>query len=335
MKASKIIARKFIFPTIIKTGLEKKWRNNNNNYILNILYHGVVSEDSSYFSPRHITKELFERHLKYFVKEFDIISLPEAFDIYRNKKTIKRKAITISFDDGYKNNLNIALPLLEKYNIKTTFFISSVLTKEMELRTLWADVIACLRFSYKNKNIEIGNYRFNNFIEESSNMSIENFLKTRDTDMRDELLELLIKKYNIQNLIKQLPNEIWEFLNKEEFQKLASSNIVDIGSHGNLHYNLGNIKIEDARNDMNISKKLLEGLIDKKIDMIAYPDGSYTQNVLDVASELGYDKQLAVDYRLKNDVDDKRLLPRLGVSSTTTYESNIFYINKAFQTKGF
>jgi len=335
MKASKLIARKFIFPTIIKAGLEKKWRNRTNNSILNILYHGVVSKDSSYFSPRHINKELFEKHLKYFIKEFDIISLPEAFDYYRNKKTLKRKTLTISFDDGYKNNFNIALPLLEKYNIKTTFFISSILTQEMDVRTLWSDIIACLKYFHKKEIIEIGNYRFNNFIEESSNVSIEDFIKTRDANIRDEIINQLIKKYNIQTLIKQLPSEIWELLNKHELQKLSSSKLVDIGSHGHLHYNLGDIKIEDAKKDMKTSKILLEDAINKKIDMIAYPDNSYTQNVKEAASEMELDKQLAVEYKLNNDFNDNLLLARHGVSCTTTYESNIFFINKAFQTRGF
>ena len=37
-----------------------------------------------------------------------------------------KKTITISFDDGFANNLNVALPILEKYDIPVTFFVSGI-----------------------------------------------------------------------------------------------------------------------------------------------------------------------------------------------------------------
>ena len=41
------------------------------------------------------------------------------------EKQLKKKYVTISFDDGFINNLTNALPLLEKYNVPATFFIST------------------------------------------------------------------------------------------------------------------------------------------------------------------------------------------------------------------
>ena len=335
MELTKIIARNFVFPTIINTGLEKYWRNKTNNTILNILYHGVVSKNSNYFSPRHIVKEQFEKQLQYLKKEFDIISLPEAFDCYRNKKVLKRKTITVSFDDGYKNNLNIALPLLEKYDIKTTFFICSILTQEMEVRTLWTDIIAYLKYFHSNEIIEIENNRFINFIEEKSKISLPDFVNSKDSASLLEIINYLVKKFEIKTKINQLPSEIWEMMNLEDLKKLSQSKIVDIGSHGHLHYNLGNIKLKDAKEDIGTSKVLLEKSLNKKIDMIAYPFGGYSKEVMDIVSQEGIDKQLAVDYKHSDDADDKRILPRKGISCTTTYGSNIFFINKAFIKNGF
>jgi peptidoglycan/xylan/chitin deacetylase (PgdA/CDA1 family) len=335
MKFSKQIARRILFPAIVNSGLEKRWRNKSEKSILNIIYHGVVSENSSYFSPRHIDKEQFEKHLKYFSKEFDIISLNEAFEYNINNRIPKRKTITISFDDGYKNNLDIALPLLEKYNVKTTFFISSILTQEMEIRTIWADIIACLKYFYQDEIIEIENCRFINFIDQSTKISLQDFFKTRDVKTRDSLLDQFIKKYDLVAKFKQLPDEIWQLMNTEQLKTLSQSKIVDIGSHGHLHYNLGDIDLKDAVNDIATSKELLEQTLSSEIDMIAYPDNSYTLEVKNKASELGLNKQLAVSYNFQEDFNDIRILPRQGVSCTTTYESNIFFINKAFQTTAF
>jgi len=335
MKFSKQIARKILFPTIVNLGLEKRWRNKSEKSIMNIIYHGVVSEDSSYFSPRHIAKEQFEKHLKYYSREFDIISLNEAFNHYKNNIIPKRKTITISFDDGYKNNLDIALPLLEKYNIKTTFFISSILTQEMEIRTLWPDIVACLFFFHNKDIIELDNHRFTDFKEETSKVTLSDFIKTRDVAVRTEILKQLIAKYDLHKKLQQLSPEIWELMNINEVRKLSQSKLVNIGSHGHLHYNLGDIGLEDAVTDMATSKELLEQTLSSKMDMIAYPDNSYSLEVKNKASELGFNKQLAVSYNFQEDIKDSRILPRQGVSCTTTYESNIFFINKAFQTRAF
>jgi hypothetical protein len=51
------------------------------------MYHGVVLKNSDFFSPRHITIDQFERHLVYFRREFDIISIPEAFKYKKSGNT--------------------------------------------------------------------------------------------------------------------------------------------------------------------------------------------------------------------------------------------------------
>jgi peptidoglycan/xylan/chitin deacetylase (PgdA/CDA1 family) len=335
MKISKQIARKFVFPTLINLNLEKGFRHFTNNSILNILYHGVVPQNSSYFSPRHISSEQFEKHLLYFIKEFEIISLPKAFELYRNQVKIKRKALTISFDDGYKNNLIFALPILEKYNIKTTFFISGVCAEEMELRALWTDEIACLMYFFKDEIIEIENFRFVNSYDSFAKLSFSDYLKSLAPQNRKRIMSVLITKYKLHEKLKQIPSELWELMNRKDIQTLSESNITDIGSHGYSHFNLGNIGKSEANSEMKKSKELLEGLINKEIDMIAYPDGSYTSEVKDQAEVLGYDKQLAVNYKLNDDVMDKRILNRHGLSSTTTFESNMFFLSKSFLTKGY
>ncbi|NQV02516.1 MAG: hypothetical protein HQ542_07720, partial [Bacteroidia bacterium] len=87
--------------------------------------------------------------------------------------------------------------------------------------------------------------------------------------------------------------------------------------------------------ELNTSKALLEETTQKDITMIAYPDGSYSSEVKDLAEQSGYDNQLAVKYRCTDDLTDSRILPRFGIAVTTTFESNMFFINKAFNTLGF
>ena len=147
MKVLKEINRKILSPLLMNLNGDRIIRSFSSGSILNIMYHGVTTENSNYFSPRHISANQFEKHLRYYSKEFDVISILEAFEYLKNNNKPKRKSITISFDDGYRNNLYTALPLLEKYNMKATFFVSGICTEEMQIRALWPDIISYLNYS--------------------------------------------------------------------------------------------------------------------------------------------------------------------------------------------
>ena len=293
----KKIARTLIFPPIVNLGFEKFWRNRAEHSILNIMYHGVVSENSNYFFPLHIVAEQFEKHLQYLSREFEIISVSEAFELYKNNIKPKRKKITISFDDGYKNNLDVALPLLEKYNTRATIFVSTVCTEKRDPPILWAHAIACLNFFFENEVVKIGNLSFKNLIEISSKIHLMDFLKHQSPSNRDKIVDRLLADFDLQNRFQEIPKEVWALMTNEELQKLAESPLVDIGSHGHLHYNLGNIDIADACADMEKSKILLEIAINKDINIIAYPDGSYSKS--GTIFKGGGTEQLKVEVQVK------------------------------------
>jgi peptidoglycan/xylan/chitin deacetylase (PgdA/CDA1 family) len=334
MSLSKKIARNLVFPALMKLKIDLLLQKLSRKSVLNVMYHGVVKENSNYFSPRHITADQFEKQLKYISKNFNVISLKEAIEIKKNKIKQKTKTLTISFDDGYLNNLTTALPLLEKYNLKTSFFISSILTTEMEIRTLWSDIIAAINYFYKNETIKVGNYQFKNLIEINTRIHLADFIKKSDATERDNLLKSLIETYDLKKKLNSIPDEVWKLMNKEDLQKFAESPIVEIGSHGHLHYNLALINTGDAINDMKKSKDLLESTLNQEIDMIAYPDGNYSEEIKDLAFKLGFRYQIAVNYLSTNDIKDSRIINRHGISSTTTFESNMINLSNSFKNKG-
>ncbi len=334
MSLGKKIARNIVYPAMMKLKFDAYFRSKSDNMLLNLMYHGVVKTDSTFFSPRHLIESQFEKQIKYISSEFDIITVAEAFEVIKNNKPLKRKTVTITFDDGYLNNLTTALPILEHYNAQTSFFISTATFNNSFPNALWSDIIAVLLYFYKDKPVQIDSYIFNNGYCPELNINLFDYIKTRDCNSRDQILYNLIEQYQLNEWLLKLEPEIWQLLNQDELRKLSGSKIASIGSHGHQHYNLGNITIEDAISDMSTSIKLLENCINKKIDMIAFPDGSYTENVKNEAEKLGLIYQMAVNYKLEGDAKDNRITNRHGISSTTTYESNIINLNMAFKSKG-
>ncbi|SDF68630.1 polysaccharide deacetylase family protein [Sporolituus thermophilus] len=66
----------------------------------------------------------FEEQMRYLAREgYTAISLAELLDGLAGKRALPAKPIVITFDDGYRDNYTVALPILEKYNFKATVFV--------------------------------------------------------------------------------------------------------------------------------------------------------------------------------------------------------------------
>lgn len=90
-----------------------------------LLYHRIatVSNDPLMLC---VSEKCFEEHLIFLKKHYNIIKLTELSERLLQNKLVGNEA-AITFDDGYKDNLTNALPLLEKYNVPATIFITTSL----------------------------------------------------------------------------------------------------------------------------------------------------------------------------------------------------------------
>lgn len=88
-----------------------------------LLYHRI-SQISSDPVMLCVTPECFEKHLQFLKKKYKILPLSELSKRLVDR-TLKGDEVAITFDDGYRDNLINALPLLEKYDIPATIFITT------------------------------------------------------------------------------------------------------------------------------------------------------------------------------------------------------------------
>jgi len=84
-----------------------------------LLYH-AVSEDRNFpaSAGTNVTPENFERQMEFLNWSFKIISLEQMLEAK------SRRTVTITFDDGYADNYTAAYPIIQKYRVPVTFFLS-------------------------------------------------------------------------------------------------------------------------------------------------------------------------------------------------------------------
>jgi peptidoglycan/xylan/chitin deacetylase (PgdA/CDA1 family) len=327
-------ARHSIIPTLRKLKIDNVINKVLGKNILQITYHGVSNDDLTMYSPRHIQSNLFEQQIKYFKQNFDIVSVKEAFELRNKKNDLKTKYLAISFDDGYLNNYTTMWPIIEQFKVPVTIFVCGSNLLAVDRPYLWPEFAENFIKNNRNLSFKFKSYNFEKLIDQSTNLDFFNWIKRQSFATRNEIFEFIEDRYKVSEKIYQTPKDVWQLMSPSQLIEISKSPLIEIGAHGHHHLNLSELAIKEVQSDLYHAKNTIQDLLGKNIDMLAYPDGSYNESVIEIARHLGYKYQLAVNYNQRSDKYILDLMNRHGVSSTTTLDSTLFFANLAFITKG-
>lgn len=108
-----------------------------------LMYHHVEPQELAIKNKRtglNVEPEMFEKQMKYLVdKGYQVIQPQELNNFFDNNTPIPKKSVVITFDDGYVDNGDLALPILQKYNLRATIFLATGLMENFNYLT-WAKI---------------------------------------------------------------------------------------------------------------------------------------------------------------------------------------------------
>jgi len=252
------------------------------NSLMVFLFHGLFKNEEekalNIVDPQPwITIDQFNQFINYFINNnYNFIS-PN--DILQGLDK-NNKYIMITFDDGYYNNIS-TLPILKKYKIPALFFPSTNHIKNK--KCFWWDVLYRERFKTGKTLKEI--IREQNKLKLKTNEEIEKYL-----------IKLFGKKSlkPIGNIDR--PFTLFELVN------FSKEKYVFIGNHTSNHAILTNYSKEEINNQiMNAQDEILK-ITGKNPTAISYPNGNYSDNIIEISKENGIKLGFTVDYK-------KNLLP--------------------------
>lgn len=281
-----------------------------------LAYHGIAPLLYPPMNFRHISPDVFEKHLIFLKKNTHIISVE---DFFQMKFIPGKKNIAITLDDGYMNNYKYAAPLLEKYQIPATIYITGI--NQTNYRILWPDLHDLLAYQdieyYDFDDIRF--YKKGTFYKpliSDNDLNLGEYLKEKSFE---EKMTIFDNSRAIQKIINNNQLEdYWRLMSDNEISQIAETGLITIGSHGFFHNNLGYINTEEAKLELINSKNYLENITNIEVTSVAYPDGSYSREVIDAAEEAGFLHQLAVKYLFEEDRNDNRILDRIGLNQYET-----------------
>jgi peptidoglycan/xylan/chitin deacetylase (PgdA/CDA1 family) len=241
-----------------------------------LLYHRVInlSQDPQLLavSPDH-----FYKQVKYLKEHFELLRVADFCEAIIKKNKLPRKAILLTFDDGYADNFQFALPVLESLNTQALFYISTAkigTSSEM----WWDDLERILVFSLNlpqqlKLEIKQREYVFNTQTEKSRKATYESLhrlLKYSSVSEREKAISELHHWAGVDAAGR--PGHF--LMTQEEVKRMSSSASAVIGAHTHNHPALAVLNYEEQLAEMLQSKKLLEDLTGQEIVHFSYPYGS-------------------------------------------------------------
>ena len=294
-----------------------------------LTYHRIAqaSADRFYDPVISATPDAFRAQIEWLQNRFRLLTLDDLDRLIQNGRQWREPAALITFDDGYRDNFEVAAPILRELKAPATFFIPTGFLETPRLP--WWDFVAYVIKQTRVKQLSLDRSERTDLspisidLESGSRRAaiaaiIGEFLRNAIADERWFLLHLASRaEVNVMN--EDLSREL--FMGWDDVKQLADADpFFSIGSHAHSHAQLAGLDDESQRRELAISRQILEGRLGRQVHAIAYPfgwEGTYNSVTKEVAKQTGYRQafcsQLGVNRRSGLDTYAIR---RLGVGST-------------------
>jgi peptidoglycan/xylan/chitin deacetylase (PgdA/CDA1 family) len=256
-----------------------------------LAYHSVSNPSPYRRATIAVRPDLFDRQMAYLAAHYRVLTLDEVVERIAVDQRFPHKAVAITFDDGYLDNYEIALPILRKHGLTATFFLST--GPVLQGDAFWVGwlhtAITCTRrlpLLIARLGIEFephGNTRENVHVAIAARLN-----RCGARERRSIYAE-------IDNILDDVPSirRPSEFMMRAEHVRELSRAGMLIGSHTVSHPILSEIGEGEALSELLCSKRDLEGVIDKRVDHLAYPNGpgvtlNFNGTVRRLARHAGY-----------------------------------------------
>lgn len=288
-----------------------------------LMYHRVCPDQARFrtmargFAPNRdlsVSVSAFDEQMAFVAQHYNCLSLPEAVE-HLVRGTMPERSLIVTFDDGYLDNLTLALPILRKHAVPATIYIATGFIDQpsppwwYELEQLIAATDG-LHVHWRDQDLHFS--------------TIDATAKRHAYDILNPMLKGMepAEQARFMGLLRQGADKCnehdVELMNRQQLSELASDELITIGAHTHHHLALSSLNPIRLRHEMTRSKALLEDWLDQPIEHLAYPFGGQAQassREFRAADELGFASAVTTRLGHFQDFHKNHLmaLPRIGI----------------------
>jgi peptidoglycan/xylan/chitin deacetylase (PgdA/CDA1 family) len=285
-------------PGLKRLRLSARWlRSRLTHGALILGYHRIAETSSDPFSLA-VSPEYFADQLACIRTHATPMSLRTLVHALKDGK-VPRRAVVLTFDDGYADNLYAAKPLLERYEVPATVFVA---TGYLGVQ-FWWDELARIVLTAKTLPEHFSVKLNGNVCEWRLLPTRHHRFRPTDSARRKRVLS------SLQRALECLPendrrqalehiramagalsetHSVQRALSPEEVLHLAHGNLLEVGAHTVSHPILATLPLSTQKSEILQSKNYLEELLDQPVTSFSYPHGSFSGATVTAVRETGY-----------------------------------------------
>lgn len=279
-----------------------------------LTYHRVLpmKEIERYpFRAMAMRRDLFEAQIAHLARGYTVLALPDAVRLLHAGR-LPRRAVAITFDDGYRDNYTHAWPILTKYEVPATFFVVTG-ALDRNVRLWWDDVEGRLERLRERTPSDAGElpgwlgpiYRDLRAGRDLRVITQEvvRFLNDLPQEERLQALGVLRACGN-----GEAPEDVERMMTWEHVREMSGSGML-FGAHTVTHAFLDELDDEGTRQEIEGSVARLQERLGTPVALFSYPRGRVGEHVRKllaesgieaaVTTEVGFNSQGADPFRLK------------------------------------
>lgn len=265
-----------------------------------LTYHRIAERSNDWFYAPVIsaTPHSFRTQVEWLQNRMRILTLPELDARIRAGGSWNEPVALVTFDDGYRDNFEVAVPILKELNIPATFFIPTEFLESPKLP--WWDHIAYIVKKTHRRRLELKRgpsgsqpslvIELDGVSRDDAAMPIIRAVLDESIKDLPWFLERLTVEAEVNVEAEKLGGAL--FMTWEQVQDLADGDgRLTIGSHGHRHHSFAKLDTESQQHELVVSKGILEKRLGREILAIAYPFGwvgTYSQATKMLVQEAGY-----------------------------------------------
>ncbi|MCP5286917.1 MAG: polysaccharide deacetylase family protein [Burkholderiaceae bacterium] len=262
--------------------------------------------------PYAIDAELFDHICGWMKVWFNVLPLDEAVRRLRDGR-LPARAAAITFDDGYADNHDVALPILRRHGLTATFFVATGylsggrMFNDSVTETLRRAPGPSLDLS-RTVLGDLGHHRLDS--AEARRGAIESVLRTVrhfPVDERDAFCAELQQRTGVS----RLPTDL--MMEPGQVRRLHQAGM-QIGAHTVHHPMLAGLDDEAARAELVDSRAELEAMVGAPVTLFAYPNGrpdqDYSARTAALVKAAGFEAAVTTAWGAAHRDSDPYQLPR-------------------------
>jgi peptidoglycan/xylan/chitin deacetylase (PgdA/CDA1 family) len=267
-----------------------------------LTYHRVAASDAASELDAgvvDVTPDLLERQLRFLRRWFHPIDMGDLLAFVRARRSLPKNPVLVTFDDGYRDNHDVALPILERHGVRATFFVATDYVERR--RPFWWDRVAMVIKRSPHDHIEID-------YPEPVRLPLESAQSREAAIMRIVRIVKDRAGLDLDRFVDGLERASGVVLGWDEERRVADQTVMtwthvaalhragmNVQSHTCTHRVLQTLDAEQLAHELRGSRRLLEEVLAEPVRAIAYPVGKRVitaphikRAVRDAGYELGF-----------------------------------------------